>query len=220
MLYPSSNLLIVKSMENHKLHISFLISHFSLAVSVVISMLWKWVRVDGLQSFYKKRRAFTPFKFITVKFVDNVEFCCCLCNKTRANCLHFLFSSLYFENVKFSECSCGGVWVCVLMNIHIHVCTYLLYVGVLMTICMSTYVLWSASELLLYLLYVSHSHSHRLHISKRPLLITSTVLHEHLSKHLYRILTLLNFWNMLRKSLSQIWKHMCNVKINTKELFA
>lgn len=133
MLFPSSNLLIVKCMENHKLYISFLISHFSLAVSVVLSMLWKWVRVDGLQSFYKKRRAFTPFKFITVKFVDNVEFCCCLCNKTRANCLHFLFSSLYFENVKFSECSCVGVWVCVLMNKHTYTCVYL------STICGCTY---------------------------------------------------------------------------------
>lgn len=117
-------------------------------------------------------------------------------------------------------CGCMSMCVCLWINMHIHVCTYLLYVGVLMTICMSTYVLWSASELLLYLLYVSHSHSHRLHISKRPLLITYTVLHEHLAKHLYRILTLLNFLNMLRKSLSQIWKKLCNVKISTKELVA
>lgn len=117
-------------MENHNLHVSFHISHFSLAVSAVFSMLWKWVRVDGLQSFYKKRRAFTPFKFITVKFVDNVEFCCCLCNKTRANCLHFLFSSLYFENVKFSECSCVGVWVCVCLWINIYMCVLIYYMWV------------------------------------------------------------------------------------------
>lgn len=129
-----------------------------------------------------------------MKFVDNVELFC-LCNKTRANCLHFLFSSLYFENVENFESVCGRVCesVCVLMNKH--VCTYLLYVGVLMTICMlSTYVLWSATELLLYLLLLSRftfaqaARAAGLYVilAKRPKLITATVLHQHLAKHLNR----------------------------------
>lgn len=210
---------IVYTVSVYKLHISSHISHFSLAMSghVFFQCYENERDSEGLHSFHKNVGLLRLSQFITVKFVDNVELFC-LCNKTRANCLHFLFSSLYFENVENFESVCGRVWECVCVLMNKHVCTYLLYVGVLMTICMlSTYVLWSATELLLYLLLLSRFTFHICTGSQgcRTVCNISKTSQTHnrdcststscktFEPH---ILALLNFLNIRRESLSQIWK--------------